>query len=290
MAGRTTGLTIAAALAALLASAAPALAQGRVEGMTPAEEDIVERIRIEPVPGTMLPLDRPFVDETGKKVRLGDYFGKDRPVLLVLVYFRCPMLCGEILNQTIDTLKEVDWDPGREYEIVTVSFDPLETPRLAAKKKQNLLAEFDRPTAARGWHFLTGKEKDIRALAASVGFKYVWVEERKEYAHGAAIYVVTPSGKLSRCLMPRADPMWFEPRTVKFSLMEASEGKQGSTVENVLLWCFQYDPSAHEYTLQAMNVMRLAGGLTVLIVALIVVPVWLRSRRKKGAAPEAEES
>jgi len=267
----------------LIALAAPIARAERKEDK-PAE---LEGLAIDSVPGTPLPLELPFVDENGKTRNLGDYFDGRKPVILTLGYYRCPMLCDLVLNEMVDSLREIDLDPGDDFEIVTVSIDPLETPTLAKEKKQAYVRDYERPSAARGWHFMTGKEKDIAALSASVGFGFRWMEDRKEFAHGAAIFIITPDGRLSRCLKPpRNSPRWFPTRSVKLSLIEASEGELGSAVDSFVLWCFHFDPSKGTYTVQAMRVMQIGGILTALIVALIVVPVWLRSRRRSRTDTE----
>jgi protein SCO1/2 len=261
----------AAVILSLIAVAPPALGQ-RAEPR-PAE---LEGVEITPVPGSQVPLDRAFVDETGKAVRLGDYFGADRPVLLNLGYYSCPMLCGLVLNALLDGLKGLAWNPGKEFEIVTISINPKETPQLAKLKKQNYVKAYGRPSANRGWHFLTGKEADIRAVTDSVGFFYRYDEKSNQYAHGAAIFILTPKGVLSRAIRG----VLFDPQTLRLSLAEASEGKQGGTIDSLLLWCYHYDESSGRYSLQAMTVMRVAGGAVLVLLAALLLPVWLRRRRK----------
>ncbi|MHC4913728.1 MAG: SCO family protein, partial [Planctomycetota bacterium] len=239
-----------------------------------------EGIDIVPNPGAQVPLDRPFVDERGKKVQLSDYFHGEKPVILTLGYYRCPMLCDLVLNGVVDALKSADWKPGREFDIVTISIDPLETPTMAKLKKQNYLKSLGIPSAGRGWHFLVGRGEDARAVADSVGFGYRYDEARKEYAHAAGIFLLTPDGKLSRCLRG----ITFDPSTIKLSLVEASQGKQGSTIDSLLLWCFNFDENAGRYSLQATAVMRIGGLLTVIVLAAILLPVWLRARKRKAAA------
>jgi protein SCO1/2 len=263
----------------LIAVAAPgALAQTERKEALPDE---LKGLEIDPVMGTQLNLELPFVDENGKRKKLGDYFHDGKPVILTLGYYKCPMLCDLVLNEMTDSLREISLDPGDDFEIVTVSFDPLETPFLAKEKKQNYVRDYERPSAARGWHFMTGKEKDIAELAAAVGFGFRWNPSRDEFMHGAAIFVFTPDGRLSRCLKPpRNNPRWFPLRSLKLALVEASDGEIGTAVDDFVLWCFAFDPERGAYTMQATRIMQIGGTLTALILALILFPVWLRSRKK----------
>jgi protein SCO1/2 len=258
---------------------APALAQNDASGGVPPEMQNLPKM--EPEIGRKLPLDLPFVDENGKKVVLRDYFDGKKPVLMTLGYYRCPLLCDLSLNEVVKSLKEIDLDPGDDFEMITVSIDPLETPFLAKEKKQSYLASYGRASAARGWHFLTGKEKDIAALTENVSFPFFWMEKTEEYTHDVGIYIFTPDGTLSRCLKVARDSNdWYPARTVRLGLIEASEGELGTFVDGLSLWCFNFDPDRGAYTVQAIRVMQLGAGLTLFIVALIVVPVWIRSRKK----------
>jgi protein SCO1/2 len=270
-----------------LPAARPALAQ-KSDTLPPGVKAITDQIKIEPVLGTKLPLDRTFTDHNGKKVRLGDYFDGKKPVLFTLMYYRCPMLCGEVLNQTLDSLKQIDWTPGNEFDVLTLSINEKENATLAKLNRQKYLQKLGRPIATKGVDFLVGREPDIRAVADSVGFGYVRTDdEANPIAHGAAIYILTPNGELHSCLKPAPNSAtWFLPRTIKYKLLEASEGKQGSFVDGFLHWCFAYDPENYNYSVQATAIMKIAGGLTVLILASILLPVWLKSRRRKG--PDAD--
>lgn len=273
---------LAGVLAILLPAAGAAQAQ---TGHAPAEP---EAKRIEAAPQELegvgitehlnakIPLDLEFVDENGNTVRIGDYMDGDKPVILNLVYYSCPMLCNLILNGMVDGLREVDWTPGQEFEIVSVSINPLETPKLAKLKKQNYLKSYQREGAGAGWHFLTGKEENIRVLADAVGFGYRYVEERNEYAHGAALFVLTPDGRLSRYLYG----VMFEPRTLRMSLLEASEGKIGNVVDRVILYCFHYDASEGKYSLAAFRLMQVAGLATLVVLAIVLATFWHRERKK----------
>lgn len=234
-------------------------------------------VGIEERPGATLPLDLPFVDSEGRAVRLGAYFGGERPVLLMLVYYRCPMLCGLLFNGVVEGLRGLAWTPGRQFDIVTVSIDPLETPTLARLKKQNYLQMYARPEAAPGWHFLTGREADIRALAEAVGFGYRWVEERQEYAHAAAVMVATPDGRLSRYLYG----LLYDGRTLRLALTEAGQGRVGSTADRLLLYCFHYDANAGRFVVAAANVMRLGAFATVAVLGVWLGGWWLREWRRR---------
>jgi protein SCO1/2 len=205
-----------------------------------------------------LPLDLVFKNEAGEDVKLGDYFG-DKPVLLNLVYFNCPMLCTVILNGLTETMKDIKFTPGSEYEVVTVSFNHRETPELASSKKASYLELLGRPEAAAGWHFLTGSEANIRKLADTVGFKFSWDAEREEYAHASGIMIATPDGRLSHYFYG----VMYEPRDVRLSLVEASSGKIGSAVDQLLLFCYHYDAATGKYSGAIMTMIQIGAVLTI---------------------------
>ncbi len=248
-----------------------ALGSASAERMEPLPAQL-EGVTITEQLNAQIPLELEFKDENGKTIRLADYFKPGRPVLLTLNYYGCPMLCGLQLNGLLDTIKELDWLPGNEFELVTVSFDPGETPILAKNKKQNYIREYGRPEAAPGWHFLTGREKEIRALTEAVGFGYRYDEENDEYQHAAALFILTPEGILSRYLYG----VMYEPATLRLSLVEAGQGKIGSAMDQIILFCFHYDATEGRYAVAAMNLMRLAGLLTVLILAMVMMKFWRR--------------
>lgn len=225
-----------------------------------------------------VPLDLEFVDEDSTVVRLGDYFPGDRPVILNLGYYACPMLCGLVLNGLVVGMEDLAWTPGQEFEIVTVSIDSREGPRLANLKKDSYLQEYGRPSARSGWHFLTGEEENLRALADAVGFGYVFNEQRQEWMHAAALFVLTPDGRVSRYLYG----VEFDARTLRLSLVEASEGKIGSSVDRFLLFCFHYDSSVGRYGPAARRLMTLAGAVTVAALGLFLLRLWRRDRRGKS--------
>lgn len=270
------GLLATCAVACAAAGAAEAETEkgGRKEPLPDeyAGVELVEHL------DAQLPLDLEFVDEAGKKTTLGASFNRNRPVVLALVYFECPMLCTPLLNGMVDAMKELSLTPGRDYECVIVSFDPLEGPGLAARKKNSFLEAYERPGAGLGVHFLTGEKTNIARLAATIGFGYKWSERDKMYAHPAAIYVCTPAGRLSQYLKGIS----FEPRTLRLALVEAGQGRIGSASDQLALFCFQYDPTKSKYSLSALKLMRFFGGLTV--AGILLGLVWLRRRRRRRMA------
>jgi len=220
-----------------------------------------------------LPLDATFADEDGRTVRLGDYFGS-RPVVLALVYYDCPMLCTQVLNSLTGALKTLSFDPGKDFEVITVSFDPREKPALAAAKKRNYLERYNRPGAAVGWHFLTGDKRSIDRLTSAVGFRYVWDNDLKQFAHPTGIMVLTPDGRLARYLFG----VEYWPRDLRFALIDASAGKIGSPVEQVVLYCYHYDPETGRYGFIIMRVVRIAAAATVVALGAFIFVMIRRER------------
>ena len=223
-----------------------------------------------------LPLDLVFTDEQGKSVKLGDYFGK-KPVVLSLVYYQCPMLCNQVMNGMVTAFKVMNFQPGQEFEVVTVSFDPRETPALATAKKNtyvNYLPEARRANAAAGWHFLTGDEGNIKRLTDAVGFRYHWDEPTNQFAHASAIYVTTPQGKLARYFYG----IEYAPRDLRLGLIEAADNRIGTPVDQLLLYCYHYDPATGKYGAAVMNVMRLGGIVT--LIAILGMFLVLRRRAR----------
>lgn len=223
--------------------------------------------------GETIDLNLTFTDETGAVVPLKSFFDGKRPVVMTLAYYGCPNLCGLLLNGMTDTFKEMSWSPGQEFEYVNVSIDPKETPELAAQKKEGFLKAYDRPASAKGWHFLTGSEANIQALAKQIGFSYFYDPDEKQYAHGSALYILTPDGKLSRYLFG----VTFEPRDMRLGLLEATQGKIGNIVDHVLLYCYRYDPKSRKYSLFATRLLKLGAGITIVG---IVGGILLLRRRK----------
>lgn len=238
-------------------------------------------ITIEQKLNAQVPLNLTFRDETGRQVQLKQYFGK-KPVLLTLVYYECPSLCGLVLQGLLKSLRVVNYTPGDQFEIVTVSINPKETPQLAAAKKQNFLKEYGRLDAAKGWHFLTGEETQIGKLADSVGFQYVYDPKSGQFAHAAGIMLLTPSGKVARYFYG----IEYSPRDLRLGIMDASQGKVGSPVEKVILFCYQYDPTTGKYSLAIIRVIQLAGVLTMLVLGGFITTQFYR---EKSARKQKED-
>lgn len=244
--------------------------------------DAVSKAGFEQKLDAQLPLELVFKNEAGEDVRLGDYFG-NKPVVLNLVYFNCPMLCNVILNGLTDTLKELPFVPGNEYEVVTVSFNHLESHELAAAKKLNYIENLDMENAADGWHFLTGTEENIKTLADTVGFTFSWDEEREEYAHASGIMIATPDGRLSHYFYG----IMYEPRDVRLSLVDAADGKIGSPVDQLLLFCYHYDSATGTFGPAIMRMIQIGAALTLGAMALFLfvsLKQELRLRRRKQVA------
>ncbi len=206
-----------------------------------------------------LPLDTPLVDESGRSVQVGDYFGK-RPVILLFVYYECPMLCTLELNGLLRNLKALSTTAGKDFDVVAISIDPTETPALARAKKAGYLKRYGRPGSENGWHFLTGTDGNVRRLADTVGFKYVYDPRSKQYAHPAGLVVVTPTGRLARYIYG----VDFPASNLRWALIDASAGKVGTPVDRLLLMCFHYDPSTGRYNFAVMTAIRAGGIATVL--------------------------
>lgn len=268
------------AFSAALSMAFTSVAQGRefiqVEGAPNEVPRPLRDVGISEHLGSKVDLTLRFRDETGREVALGEYFNPARPVLLSLAYYSCPNLCNFHLNGMTDGLKQMNWTIGREFQYVVVSIDPKETSAVASAKKANYLKAYGRLEAAKGWHFLTGDEAAVRALAKQIGFNYHWDEESQQWAHSAAAYVLTPNGEISRYLYG----IVFDPQTVRLSLVEASNGLVGSLVDRLILYCFHYDPKASKYTLFAFNVMRGGAILIALVLVAFLLPFWRRQRKE----------
>ncbi|MEE8403812.1 MAG: SCO family protein [candidate division Zixibacteria bacterium] len=232
--------------------------------------DIIEHL------GDSLPLNLSFVDDNGIKVTLSDYFKGDKPVLLTLGYYECPMLCNLVFNGVSEGIKELGWVPGEKYQVISVSIDPLETAELAAKKKANYIKFLEMPGASGGWHFLVTESENAKTLADAIGFEYYYVEDRDEYAHAAAAYLISPEGVISRYLYG----IQYTASNLKLGLLEASEGKIGSTLDKILLYCYRYDPDAKGYVLFAQNAMKVGGAVTVVLIALLVGSLFIKERLK----------
>ncbi|MGZ3769429.1 MAG: SCO family protein [Bdellovibrio sp.] len=230
--------------------------------------------------GGKLDLSLKVKDETGKEVTLASYFDGKHPVILSPVYFSCPGLCNFHLNGLTDGLKamDLDWTVGRKFKVLSLSFDSKETPDLAAKKKATYMKLYGRDEGAeKDWHFLTADEATVQAITKSLGFKFRWDEAQKEWAHASAAVILTPSGTISRYL----PGIIFNPKDIKLALNEAAEGKIGSVMDNLVLYCFKYDPHQSKYTLVAYNLVKMGGAVMVLVMVLWLLPLFIRSRRSK---------
>jgi protein SCO1/2 len=238
--------------------------------------DIVENL------GGALPRDASFRDSDGAKVHLGDYFDGTRPTLLVFAYHTCPMLCSLVLDATVKSLDDVVWTVGDQFDVVSISIDPKDTPETAATKRAQVVDGYHRARGnPRGWHFLTGEESQIRKVTDAIGFEYRYDPRQKQYAHPAAIYLLTPDGHISRYLYG----IQYDPSDVRLGLLEASQGRSVSTTERILLYCYHFDPKGGHYNLVALNVMRAGGGATLVFLGGLLGIAYVRDRRRrhKGA-------
>ena len=250
---------------------------GASSGLPPA----LEKVGIEQKLNEQVPPDAVFKDETGKEVRLGEYFGK-RPVILALVYYECPMLCNEVLNGLTGTLKSLSFDTGKDFEVVAISFDARENdkPDLAKNKKESYMKRYGRPGTENGWHFLTGTQSEIDKVANAVGFSYKWDEKSNQFAHAGGIMVTTPEGKLSRYLYG----IDYAPKDVKFAVMESAQNRVGNTAEQLMLYCYHYDPSTGKYGLSILKVMRLGGVVTLIGLSAMLFVFWRRGKKRDNEA------
>jgi len=237
---------------------------------------ILQQVGIDQHLNEQLPLNLHFRDEAGKDVALGDYFNK-RPVILSLVYYRCPMLCGEVLNGLTSSLNVVNFDIGRDFDVLSVSIDPRETPDVAAKIKEVYLRRYSRhsATSQQGWHFLTGNQDQIDQLAKAVGFHYVYDPRINQYAHASGIQVVTPDGRLSQYYYG----IEYSPKDLRLGLIEASKNHIGTVVDKLILYCYHYDPTTGHYGAIAMRVLRISGIVTVLLLGGFIITMARRDVR-----------
>lgn len=242
--------------------------------------DALKKIGIEQNLGGQLPLDLELKDEDGRMVKLGSYFEKGRPVILAFVYYECPMLCNQVLNGLTGSLKGISFDAGKEFEVVAISFDAREfdKPDLARNKKASYLERYGRPATANGWHFLTGNKEAIDQVTSAAGFGFEWDEKSNQFAHAAAIMIATPDGKLSRYLYG----IDYAPKDVKFGIMESAGNRVGNPAEQLLLYCYHYDPATGKYGFAILNVMRLGGIATLLGLGAMGLVFWRRNKKKTG--------
>jgi protein SCO1/2 len=243
---------------------------------TAARPGILSKIAIDQKIGSQVPGDIPFIDENGRPVKIGDYFGK-RPVVLALVYYECPMLCTQVLNGLVSAVSVLNFEAGREFDVVAVSFNPKEGPGLASQKKANYVERYGRPQTAGGWHFLTGTQESIDRLTDAVGFRYEYDPKIGQFAHGAAIEMLTPKGIIAKYFYG----IEFSPRDLRLGLIEASEEHIGTVIDDVLLFCYHYDPATGKYGASILTMVRIAGVATILAFAIFLT-VSLRRDRALG--------
>lgn len=272
---RTATLVASCVFGALALSGALAQADDTPDTVVPPAlvgVDIIEHL------GQELPANVDLVDEQGRLVQLGDYLHKDRPVVLSLVYYDCPMLCHLVLNGLVSTLKQMDLVPGRDFSLITVSFSPAETPAQARERQRGHLQALNDKVAPADWPFLTGREPQLRALADAVGFRYRYDPATRQYGHPAALFVLSPSGKITRYLYG----VQFPARDLKLALLEAAQGRVGTTLDRVLLQCYRYDPASRRYGLFVFGFMRTGGALVLFALALLLGRYWRRELRAQA--------
>lgn len=279
-------LMLGTCVAGLLGATAPAAAQfggPRPEPIVSPDEGekpaVTDQVDFEQKLGARVPMDVELVDELGRKVTLAG-LADGRPVLLVPAYYECPMLCNLVLSGVITSLKPMDLDPGRDFQVVVVSFDPEETPELAAETKAPLVARYDRPGSEAGFHFLTGDEASVRAVMDAIGFHYAYVPERDEWAHAAGIVTLTPAGEVSHYHYG----VEYAARDLRLALVEAGGGTVGTAVDKVLLYCLHYDPASGRYSLAILNLVRAGGVITILALGAFLLAGWWRDRRHSRPA------
>jgi protein SCO1/2 len=265
--------------------AATAFGQGMTQGIMSPPANMrppgLKNVGIEQHLNDQIPPDLIFRDETGKSVRLADYFGK-KPLILNLVYYQCPMLCGEVLSGVESALRVLKFDVGKEFEVLTVSFDPKETPQMATAKKAEFLKRYGRPGAAEGWHFLTGPESSIAALTKAAGFDYEYDPKTGQFAHATAIMVLTPEGKIAQYYYG----VEFAPKDLRLGLVQASQNKIGSIVDEVLLYCYHYNPDTGKYSAIISRILKIAAGTTIFMLGTFLIVMFRlgsTSERKQRA-------
>lgn len=237
-------------------------------------QPILEKVKIEHKLNAQCPLELKFHDEQGELVTLGDYF-QGKPVILVLAYYRCPMLCNQVLNGVTDSLRGITFDAGKEFQVVVVSFDAREQPVSAAAKKAAYVEHYGRPGGEDGWHFLTGEQSAIDRLTQAVGFPYLYDSVHDQFIHDSGIMILTPQGRISRYLYG----IDYLPRDLRLALVESSANRIGSPIDHVLLLCFHYDPNTGRYTTTVLGIVRLAGAVTVLMLGTFLFRAWRRERK-----------
>ncbi len=261
--------------ATVLLLAASAWGQGMTRGIMAPPSNVrppgLQNVGIEQHLNEQIPPNLTFHDETSRAVRLGDYFGK-RPMILNLVYYQCPMLCGEVLSGLESALRVLKFDVGKEFDVLTVSFDPRDTAEMASAKKADYLKRYGRPGAAAGWHFLTGPQESIDALSKAAGFQYQYDARTGQFAHATAIMVLTPEGKIAQYYYG----VEYAPKDLRLGLVQASESKIGSVVDQVLLYCYHYDPATGKYGAIISRVLQLSAAATILALSVLIAVLFRR--------------
>jgi protein SCO1 len=262
-------------LGLLLSATTIVFGQGMTQGIMSPPANVrppgLKNVGIEQHLNEPIPRDLIFRDESGKTIQLGEYFGK-RPMILNLVYYQCPMLCGEVLSGLESALRVLKFDVGKEFDVLTVSFDPRETAEMAAAKKSEFLKRYGRPGAEQGWHFLTGPQESIEALTQAAGFQYQYSDKTGQFAHATAIMVLTPQGKISQYYYG----VEFAPKDLRLGLTQASDNKIGNVVDQVLLYCYHYDPATGKYGAIISRVLQVAGIATILVLGLFLAVLFGR--------------
>jgi protein SCO1 len=277
--------SLAVLLCGMLAFIVPAWGQGMTQSIMSPPANLrppgLKHVGIEQHLNQQIPPHLSFRDETGAPVELGSYFGS-KPLILNLVYYQCPMLCGEVLNGLESALRILKFDVGREFDVLTVSFDPNETPAMAASKKAELLQRYGRPDAALGWHFLTGTQASVDALTSAAGFEYQYDPKTRQFAHATAIMILTPQGRIAQYYYG----VEFAPRDLRLALVQASENKIGTVVDQVLLYCYHYDPDQGKYGAIISRILKLAAAATILLLGTFLIALFrlgsADERRHKG--------
>ena len=235
---------------------------------------------------SQLPLDATFLDHTGKEAHLGDYFRGEHPVLLILAYHSCPVLCGMVQNAAATSMKLVPWTAGKDFEVVVISIDPRDTPQTAAEKRAGTIAGYGRDPEGAGFHFLVGKKGEIDRVANAAGFQYEYDERQGQYGHPAVIMLAKPNGQMARYLYG----LEYDPKDLRFGLLEAASGRSTSTIEKVMLYCYRYDPQEGKYVPFARNLMRLGGGLTIVILGSFFALMFVRERKRSRALTDRADA
>jgi len=276
-------MMIAAVLLTTLTLCSPAVGQGMTTGIMSPPANVrppgLKNVGIEQHLNEQVPPELIFRDENGNQVRLADYFGK-KPMILNLVYYQCPMLCGEVLSGLESALRVLKFDVGNQFDVVTVSFDPRETPAMATAKKAEFLKRYGRPGATQGWHFLTGPQQSIDALTKAAGFQYEYDPKSGQFAHTTAIMVLTPEGRIAQYYYG----VEYAPKDLRLGLIQASQNKIGNIADQVLLYCYHYDPATGKYGAVVMRILRLAGAATILTLGLFMLVMFRRGSSSRSTS------